>query len=152
MEKTDRTLFMEIIKITLLTLIMGFSLGSARADDNCVVHAEDPVVQQFLRAKGFEVDSDSGDFRVEFEVTCEAVDQKKEKFSSSEVHKTTTKIEVFNQYENQKVVYHSEADELKSGRVEASFVVPCADTRETKLKLLESAVPAMKAITCNEEE
>jgi hypothetical protein len=143
---------MELIKLTLFTLILGFSLGSARADDTCVVHAEDPVIQQFFRAKGFEVDADAGDFRVEFEVTCEAVDKKKEKSLTSEIHKTTTKIEVFNQYEKQRVVYHSEASEQSSGRVESSFVVPCADTRQAKLKLLESALVAVKDITCNEEQ
>lgn len=143
---------MELIKLALFTLIMGFSLGSARADDNCVIHAEDPVVQQFFRAKGLEVDSDSGDFKVEFEVTCEAIDQKKEKSLTSEIHKTTTKIEVFNEYENQKVVYHAETDEKKSGRVESSFVVPCADTREAKMKLLEASLAAVRDISCNEEE
>lgn len=141
---------MELIKIVLFTLILSFGIGSARAA--CTVHAEDPVIQQFLRAKGFEVDSDSGDFKIEFEVTCEAVDQKKEKFSTSEIHKTTTKLEVFNQYENQKVVYHTESSEMKGGRVEKSFVVPCADTREVKAKLLEGSLAALKEINCNEEE
>lgn len=143
---------MELIKVALFTLIMGLSLGSARADDNCVVHAEDPVIQQFFRARGVEVDSETGDFRVEFEVTCEAVDQKKEKSLTSEIHQTTTKIEVYNQYEKQKVVYFSDMTEEKSGRVEAAFVVPCADTRAHKAKLLEAALVAVKDITCNEEE
>jgi len=141
---------MELIKIVLFTLILSFGIGSARA--TCTVHAEDPVIQQFLRAKGLEVDSDKGDFRVEFEVTCEAVDQQKDKFSTNEIHKTTTKLEVFNQYENQKVVYHTESAETKSGRVEKSFVVPCADTREQKAKLLEDALSAIKEIGCEEEE
>jgi hypothetical protein len=141
---------MELIKILLLALIMTYSLGSARAA--CIVHAEDPVIQQFFHSKGYEVDSDSGDFRVEFEVTCEALDQKKEKYTATEIHKTTTKIEVFNQYENQKVIYHTESAEKVSGRVESAFVVPCADTRETKTKLLESALNAVKEITCNEEQ
>ncbi len=143
---------MELIKLALLTIIMGISMGSARAGDNCIVHAEDPVIQQFFRAKGFEVDSDSGDFKVEFEVTCEAIEQQKEKSLSTEIHKTTTKIDIFNQYEKNKVVYHSETDEKKSSRVDSSFVIPCADTREAKLKLLEASLAAVKEITCNEEE
>ncbi len=146
---------MELIKLTLFTLILGFSLGSARADEeksNCVVHAEDPVIQQFLRARGFEVDAETGDFKVEFEITCEAIDKKKEKFSNTEIQKTTTKIEVFNQYEKQKVVYYSDTVEKKGGRVESSFIVPCADTREAKQKLLESSLIAIKDITCNEEQ
>ena len=140
---------MEFIKIVLFTLIMSFGIGSARAA--CTVIAEDPSVQQFLRAKGFEVDSDSGNFRVEFEVTCEAVDQQKDKFSVSEIQKTTIKLEAFNQYENGKVVYHSGSSEIKSGRVEKSFVVPCADTREAKQKLLEDSLSALKDINCDEE-
>lgn len=140
---------MEFIKIVLFTLLITFGVSSARAA--CVIQAEDPVIQQFFRAKGFEVDDEKGDFKIEFEVTCEAIDQKKEKFSSSEIHKTTTKLEVFNQYENQRVVYHSGSDEIKSGRVVTAFVVPCADTRETKLKLLESSLDAVKEINCEEE-
>ena len=140
---------MEFIKIALFTLIISFGVSSARAA--CVVHAEDPVIQQFFRAKGLEVDDEKGDFKVEFEVTCEAIDQKKDKFSASEIHKTTAKLEVFNQYENnQKVVYHAGSDEIKSGRVETAFVVPCADTREMKMKLLESALSSVKEITCEE--
>ena len=140
---------MELTKIILFTLMLSFGISSARAA--CTVHAEDPSIQQFLRAKGFEVDSDEGDFKVEFEVTCETVEQQESKFSTSEIHKTTTKLEVFNQYENQKVVYHSASDEQKSERMEKSFVVPCADTREAKAKLLESALTSLKEINCEEE-
>lgn len=141
---------MELVKLVLFTLILTFGIGSARAA--CVVKAEDPMVQQFYRGKGLEVDSEKGDFLVDFEVTCEAIDQKKEKFSSSEIQRTTTKIEVYNQYENQRVVYHSQAIEKKSGRVESYLVVPCADTRKAKLKLLEASLTAIKDINCEEEE
>ena len=92
---------MELIKLVLLTFVLAVSVGSARAEEaksKCIVIAEDPVIRQFFREKGFEVDSEKGNFRVEFEVTCEAIDQKKEKFANSEVHQTTTKLELFNQY------------------------------------------------------
>lgn len=141
---------MEIIKLILFTLIMSFGIGSVRAA--CVVQAEDPMIQQFFRAKGIEVDSDVGDVHVEFEVTCEAIDKKVEKFSSSEIRRTAIKLEVFNQYENQKVVYHTNTIEKKSGRVESSLIVPCEDTRKSKLKLLEEAVIAVNNINCAEEE
>lgn len=140
---------MELTKIILLALLLTTTLGSARAA--CVIQAEDPIVREFFRQKGFEVDSISGDFRVEFEVTCEAVDQKKEKFSASEIHRTTTKVEVFNQYENQRVVYHAGKIQKESGRVHAASLVPCADTRAAKAKLLEEALIAAKEINCEEE-
>jgi predicted HAD superfamily hydrolase len=141
---------MELVKIALLAMMLTAGVSSARAA--CVVHAEDPVIQQFFRANGIEVNEEKGDIQVEFEVTCEAVDQKKEKFTATEIHKTTTKLEVFNQYENQKVVYHSGLEEKKSGRVETAFVVPCADTREMKQKLLEASLESVKNINCNDEE
>lgn len=140
---------MELIKIFLITSIMVLSYSSARAA--CTVRAEDPVIQQFFRAKGFEVDEEKGDFRVEFEVTCEAIEKQKDKFSSSEIHQTTAKIELFNQYENQKVVYHSDSLIEKGGRVESAFVVPCSDTRPLKMKLLEGALESAKNMNCEEE-
>lgn len=146
---------MELIKIILLAFVLGFGVSSVRAEESkssCVVRAEDPVIQQFFRARGFEVDSEKGDIRVEFEVTCEAVEKKKEKFSVSEHHLTTTKLEVFNQYENnQRVVYHASTIEQKTGRVESSFVVPCADTRASKAKLLEEALAVVNDINCDDE-
>ncbi len=147
---------MELIKFVLLTVILSATLSSARAEEaksGCVVIAQDPVIRQFFREKGFEVDSDEGNFRVEFEVTCEAIDQKKEKFATSEIHQTTTKIELYNQYENQKVVYHSDSSVKKSGRVDGmAFVVPCADTRAAKGKLLEAALESVKKMNCSDEE
>jgi hypothetical protein len=147
---------MELIKLVLFTFILSITLGSARAEDSksrCVVIAEDPMIRQFFREKGFEVDSDEGNFRAEFEVTCESIDQKKEKFASSEIHQTTTKLELFNQYANQKVVYHSDSSVNKTGRVEgAAFVVPCADTRKVKIKLLEAALESAKNINCESDE
>ncbi|MES2527044.1 MAG: hypothetical protein V4598_08145 [Bdellovibrionota bacterium] len=147
---------MELIKFVLFAFILSVSVGSARAEEaksGCVIIAQDPVIRQFFREKGFEVDSDTGNFRVEFEVTCEAIDVKKEKFASSEIHQTTTKIELFNQYENQKVVYHSDSSVKKSGRVDGTaFVVPCADTRKAKAKLLEAALESAKNIDCGSDE
>ncbi len=129
---------MEFIKFALFTFLVIFSVGSARA--NCVIIAEDPVIQQFLRAKGFQVDDEKGNFRVEFEVTCE-------------VKQTMTKIEVFNQYENAKVVYHTNSLVHKTTQVESgASVVPCVDTREMKAKLLETSLSVMKELNCEEEE
>ncbi len=146
---------MELLKLTLLTLILGISMGSARADDkksNCTVQASDPVIRQFFHSKGYEVDDEEGDVKAEFEVTCEAVDQQKDKFSTSVIHQTTTKFELFNQYANKKVVYHNDSLSEKGGRVEKAFVVPCADTREMKAKLLEASEAALKDINCDGEE
>lgn len=146
---------MELFKLTLLTIILAISVGSARAEDkksNCTVQASDPVIRQFYHAKGFEVDDDAGDVKAEFEVTCEAVEQQKDKFSASEIHQTTAKFELFNQYENKKVVYHSDSMSEKGGRVEKAFVVPCADTREMKAKLLEASLESLTALNCDHEE
>lgn len=146
---------MEIFKLALLTVILAIGVGSARADDkksHCTVAASDPAIRQFFHSKGFEVDADEGDVKAEFEVTCEAIDQKKEKFSASEVHQTTVKFELFNQYENKKVVYHTESAIEKGGRVEKAFVVPCSDTREMKAKLLEAAEAALRDINCGGDE
>lgn len=141
---------MELAKLILFTLLITFGVSSARAA--CTVRAEDPVISQFFRSKGFEVDEEKGDFRAEFEVTCEAIERQKDKFSASEIHQTTAKIELFNQYDNQKVVYHADSLVEKGGRVESAFVVPCADTREMKTKLLEAALESAKNINCGEEE
>lgn len=141
---------MELAKIVLFTLLVTLGVSSARAA--CTVKAEDPIVSQFFRSKGFEVDEEKGDFQAEFEVTCEAIEKQKDKFSASEVHQTTAKLEIFNQYENQKVVYHSDSAIEKGGRVESAFVVPCADVREMKMKLLEAALESAKNINCGEDE
>jgi hypothetical protein len=145
---------MEFIKIALLALIMtaGFSSARAASKRDCVIQAEDPVISQFYRSKGFNVSEDGGDFKVEFEVTCEAIDQKTEKFSTTEIHKTTALLEVFTSSGDQRVVYHHGSEEKQGGRVETAFVVPCADTRKMKAKLLEASVETVKGINCNGEE
>jgi hypothetical protein len=146
--------FMNILRLIILVAVaahIGLATAS-EAKSSCVVKTQDPVSRAFFHSKGYEVDFDKGDFQVDFEVTCEAVDKFKEKFNSSEIHKTTTKIEVFNIYEGKKMVYHTEEDVHTSGRVESSFVVPCENTKAAKLKLLANAMNMIQDINCDDEE
>jgi hypothetical protein len=143
---------MKAIKLNLIfALLLGSSVSFGDAKSTCTVKAQDPVIQSFFRSKGFEVDYEKGDFEVEFDVTCEAIEKKKESFSSTEIHQTTVKLEIFNQYENQKVVYHTEADIRKSGRVESALMVPCLEIRIAKQKLLEKSLAALESVNCDAE-
>ncbi len=103
---------MELFKLTLLTIILILTMGSTRAQEHkskCKVQASDPMIRQFFFSKGHEVDDEQGDFKAEFEVTCEAIDLQKDNFSTTQIHQTTTKFEIFNQYENKKVIYHTDS-------------------------------------------
>lgn len=138
-----------LMSLLTLSISMNTAFG-AESKSNCVIKAQDPVIQSFYRSKGFEVDDEKGDFEAEFEVTCEAVEKRKEKFSSTEVHKTTTKLEFFEQLDGKRAVYHEDEDVVKSGRVESAFVVPCEDTKVAKQRLLENSLKALEGIQCNE--
>lgn len=145
---------MNILRLIILAAVAAHvGLASAgEAKSSCLVKTQDPVSRAFFHSKGYEVDDEKGDFQVEFEVTCEAVDKFKDKFSTTEIHKTTTKIDVFNVYEGKKMVYHTEENVHTSGRVESAFVVPCENTKAAKLKLLENAMSMIQDINCDEDE
>lgn len=143
---------MKALKLNLLFALLlssGLSYGDARS--TCTVKAQDPVIQSFFRAKGFDVDYEKGDFQVEFDVTCEAIEKKVENFSNTEVHQTSVKLEIFNDYENQRVVYHSEAEVRKSGRVVSALLVPCLEIKIAKQKLLEKSLSALESVNCDAE-
>ncbi len=145
---------MNILRLIILSAF-ALQIAGAQASEaksSCVVKAQDPIIQSFFRSKGYEVDDEKGNFEVEFEVTCEAVDKQKDKFSSTEVHMTTTKLELFNVYEGKKVVYHAEEDIQKSGRVESAFVLPCGTSKEAKQKLLENSLKMLQDIDCSDDE
>lgn len=144
---------MNLIKLMIVTAIIAnanFALAGAKS--SCVVKAQDPVIQSFYRSKGFEVDDEKGDFQVAFEVTCEAIDKRTENFSKTEIHQTTTKLEVFNEYVDQRVVYHSEEDVKSGGRVISALMVPCLDTKAAKQKLLERSLKSLENINCSEDD
>lgn len=143
---------MKAIKLNLLlALLLTSTVSFGDAKSTCTVKAQDPAIQSFFRGKGFEVDYEKGDFQVEFDVTCEAIEKKKESFSSTEIHQTTVKLEIFNEYENQRVVYHAEADVRKSSRVEPALMVPCLEIRIAKQKLLEKSLAALESVNCDAE-
>lgn len=145
---------MNLLRLMILTAGVA-SFGTAfavEAKSSCVVMAQDPVIQSFFRSNGYEVDDVSGDFQVEFEVTCEAVETKQERIGITQRFQTTVKVELFNEYEDQRVVYHAEELISKSGRVVGpAFVVPCADSKPFKEKLLQNALKAAAEINCSEE-
>ena len=143
---------MKTLKLNLLfALLLGSNLSYGDAKSTCTVKAQDPAIQSFFRSNGFEVDYEKGDFQVEFDVTCEAIEKKQENFSITEIHQTSVKLEIFNEYENQRVVYHAETDVRKSGRVVSALMVPCLEIRMAKQKLLEKSLAALESVSCDAE-
>lgn len=143
---------MKALKLNLiLALLLSSTVSFGDAKSTCTVKAQDPAIQSFFRSKGFEVDYEKGDFQVEFDVTCEAIEKKHENFSNTEIHQTSVKLEIFNEYENQRVVYHAETDIRKSGRVVSALMVPCLEIRSAKQKLLEKSLAALESVNCDSE-
>lgn len=141
--------FTRFIVLAVMTAHLNLAFAT-EVKSTCVFKVQDPAMQSFFRSQGIDVDNESGDFDVEFEVTCEAVAKKIEKFSKTEIHKTSTKLEIYNLYKGQKDVYHSETEVTQGGRLESAFVVPCNDTKASKQKLLESAAKYMVNLTCED--